>query len=81
MPDILQGDDPEDDSDSDYNSDEENIDTAALLNRIGVTAPLPVLNDAVDDNGDYYGRGRDLFDGPKAAHDESVFSLLFPPRS
>jgi len=77
LPDVHQGDDSED-SDSDYNSSEENIDTSALLNRIGVTAPLPVWNDAVDDNGDYYGRGRDLFDGPKAAHDESVFPSLFP---
>jgi hypothetical protein len=60
---------------SSYTSEEENVPNAMdLLNRIGVKAPLPVLDDTMDENGDYYGRGRDLFDGPRAAPNELVFS-------
>jgi len=41
-----------------------------LVDRIGIDIPPPVENDAQDDNGDYYGRGRDLFEGPRANADE-----------
>lgn len=50
--------------------DEYPQDTAELFNRIGLRAPPPILDDAADENGDYYGRGRDLFDGPRAGPDE-----------
>jgi hypothetical protein len=70
---VQKGIDSEDES-SDYSSDDENVpDVADLLNRIGVKAPLPIADHAVDENGDYYGRGRDLFDGPRADHQEFVF--------
>ena len=72
LPDVHQGTDSDDD-DSDADSDEDNVDATEFLNRIGVKAPLPIQNDAVDDNGDYYGRGRDMFDGPRASHEELVF--------
>ena len=41
-----------------------------LVDRIGINIPPPIENDAQDDNGDYYGRGRDLFEGPRARADE-----------
>lgn len=41
-----------------------------LLDRVGINVPPPIDNDAIDDNGDYHGRGRDLFEGPQAKHDE-----------
>jgi hypothetical protein len=48
-----------------------------LVNRIGITIPPPIENDAQDDNGDYYGRGRDLFEGPRASADECVYAHYF----
>ena len=79
LPDVHQGTDSDSD-DSDADSDEGNVDATEFLNRIGVEAPLPIQNDAVDDNGDYYGRGRDMFDGPRASHEELVFlSRDLPP--
>jgi hypothetical protein len=45
-----------------------------LVNRIGINIPPPIDNDAQDDNGDYYGRGRDLFEGPRASVDEYVYA-------
>lgn len=41
-----------------------------LVNRIGINVPPPLLDEAHDDNGDYYGRGRDRFAGPQARADE-----------
>ena len=43
---------------------------ADLVNRIGINIPPAINNDAHDDNGDYYGRGRDLFEGPRASANE-----------
>jgi len=48
-----------------------------LVNRIGIDIPPPIDNDAQDDNGDYYGRGRDLFEGPRASADEYVYAPYF----
>ena len=48
--------------------------TVDLVNRIGINVPPPIDNDAQDGNGDYYGRGRDLFEGPRASADEYVFA-------
>ena len=48
-----------------------------LVNRIGINIPPPIENDAQDDNGDYYGRGRDLFEGPRANADEYVYAPYF----
>ncbi len=58
--------------DSDGSSDNEDMPNVAnFLSRIGVAAPPPLVgNDAMDENGDYYGRGRDLFPSPRASHDE-----------
>jgi len=58
------------DSDSSSDDDEDMPNVADFLSRIGVTAPPLVENDAIDGNGDYYGRGRDLFHGPRASRDE-----------
>ena len=52
---------------------------ADLVNRIGINVPPPIVNDAQDDNGDYYGRGADLFEGPRASADEYVICSLFQP--
>lgn len=75
---------PTHESEDEYldDSDDEGslLNPTEYLNRIGVEAPLPMPNDAVDDNGDYYGRGHDLFDGPRAAHDELVFPSSFAPK-
>jgi len=56
-----------------------------LMNRIGPIVPViaPTANaDNFDDNGDFYGRGRDTFMGPQAKADEyvvffSLFSMFF----
>jgi len=48
-----------------------------LVDRIGIDIPPPIENDAQDDNGDYYGRGRDLFEGPRANADEYVYTPYF----
>ena len=52
---------------------------ADLLNIIGINVPPPIDNDAQDGNGDYYGRGRDLFEGPRASADECAFSSYIGP--
>jgi hypothetical protein len=60
----------EDDSEEEY---ELPVHLAPFVERLGVHAPPPMLNngyDAHDHNGDYHGRGRDLFVGPQAAVDE-----------
>ncbi|KAF8804469.1 hypothetical protein BYT27DRAFT_7243611 [Phlegmacium glaucopus] len=41
-----------------------------VIDKIGIRVPPPILGDAHDDNGDYYGRGRDLFVGPRAQADD-----------
>ncbi len=64
----------EDDSEVDSDYDDRNVpDTSEFLKRIGIEAPLPIWDDGTDANGDFYGRGRDLFDGPRASNDELVF--------
>lgn len=64
----------EDDSEVDSDYDGRIVpDTSELLRRIGIEAPLPIHNEGTDANGDFYGRGRDLFDGPRASNDELVF--------
>lgn len=61
------------------NTDEDDLeedfeyDTSELLKLIGIEAPLPIRDEGTDANGDFYGRGRDLFEGPRASHNESVF--------
>jgi len=65
-PDMTDDDDYSDDDSHEYNLP----DTSGLVNRMGFKLPPPIADDARDSNGDYYGRGRDLFEGPRAAHDE-----------
>ncbi|KAF9486204.1 hypothetical protein BDN70DRAFT_822530 [Pholiota conissans] len=67
--------DMEVDSDSDErdSEDEETVSDALIMpfvHALGVHAPPPMVDDAHDDNGDYHGRGRDLFIGPRAAADD-----------
>jgi hypothetical protein len=64
----------EDDSEVDSDHDRRNVpNTSEFLRRIGIEAPLPIQDEGTDANGDFYGRGRDLFDGPRASNDELVF--------
>ena len=55
-----------------------------LVNRVGPVVPViaPLANaDNFDDNGDFFGRGRDTFMGPQAKADEYVvFSFPFSRR-
>jgi hypothetical protein len=43
-----------------------------VIDKIGIKVPPPIITDAHDFNGDYYGRGHDIFVGPKAQADECV---------
>lgn len=43
-----------------------------VIHKIGIKVPPPIIVDAHDSNGDYYGRGRDLFVGPQAQTNECV---------
>lgn len=47
-------------------------DLGYIYQQIGINIPVPMDDDAHDDNGDYHGRGRDLFVGPQAAAEEYV---------
>ena len=68
---------PSDAEDEDYGNPTIAVD---LVNRIGINVPPPIDNEAMDDNGDYYGRGTDLFEGPRASGDEYViFFSYFSP--
>jgi hypothetical protein len=63
------------DMDTDDDDDDLNNLPAAVLQRIGPIIPhLPVLQgeNHHDENGDFHGRGRDLFVGPQAKADEYV---------
>ena len=64
---------PSDAEDEDYGNPTIAVD---LVNRIGINVPPPIDNEAMDDNGDYYGRGTDLFEGPRASGDEYVIFFL-----
>lgn len=70
----------EDDSEDDSEEESElPVNLAPFVERLGVHAPPPmVVNgyDAHDYNGDYHGRGRDLFVGPQAAVDEYVLYTM-----
>ena len=68
---------PSDSDNEDYLLNGNPTIAADLLNRIGINVPPPIDNDAQDDNGDYYGRGRDLFEGPRASANEYVFAPYF----
>ncbi|KJA26761.1 hypothetical protein HYPSUDRAFT_35906 [Hypholoma sublateritium FD-334 SS-4] len=41
-----------------------------FVDRIGINVPPPIDNDDHDDNGDYHGRGHDMFVGPQAVSDD-----------
>lgn len=73
------------DTDEDKSTNEGEDLAAAMLHRIGPVIPaLPALHAAehFDDNGDFHGRGRDLFVGPQAKADEYVvFSMRLYLRS
>ena len=74
--------DDDQDSDGFENSYSQHPDLAHLqhldhfVDRIGINLPPPIHNDNHDDNGDYHGRGRDLFVGPQAVSDEYVISAV-----
>ncbi|KAF4616900.1 hypothetical protein D9613_008762 [Agrocybe pediades] len=52
--------------DSDFTSSEYDN----TLDHLGINAPPPILDYSHDENGDFYGRGRDLFLGPQADIEE-----------
>ena len=43
-----------------------------LIARVSIKVPTPIPTDHRDDNGDFHGRGRDLYVGPQAKADECV---------
>lgn len=45
-----------------------------IIDKIGIKVPPPIVGDALDYEGDYYGRGHDIFVGPQAQPDECVAS-------
>jgi hypothetical protein len=57
-----------------WESDEEMMPTIAddLIARVGINVLAPIRTDHEDDNGDFHGRGRDLYVGPQAKADECV---------
>ena len=59
---------------SHWDSDEEMTPaiTDDLIARVGIKVPAPIRTDHEDDNGDFHGRGRDLYVGPQAKADECV---------
>ena len=59
---------------SHWDSDEEMTPaiTDDLIARVGIKVPAPIRTDHEDDNGDFHGRGRDLYVGPQAKADEYV---------
>lgn len=78
----------DDDQDSDSGFDIQNaysqhLDHAHLqhldhfVERIGINVPPPIDNDDHDDNGDYHGRGHDMFVGPQAVSDEYVICAIY----
>ncbi|KAF8906844.1 SNF2 family N-terminal domain-containing protein [Gymnopilus junonius] len=66
---------PMDDSEP-YDSDGSSLampgmaDFQHIIERVGINVPPPINDDGIDDNGDYHGRGRNLFIGPQAKHDD-----------
>lgn len=67
--------DHSDDEDGDgfgYDSDAlAEIQANAIINRVGLAVPPPIHDDR-DEDGLYHGRGRDLYQGPRANADEYV---------
>jgi hypothetical protein len=69
-----------DDSDSDSDVDYSHLLAAPpgediarrLLERAGVDVPAPI-HDARDEEGLFFGRGRDTYEGPRAGHGEYVY--------
>lgn len=45
-----------------------------VIDKIGIKVPPPIIADAHDSNGDYYGRDHDIFVGPRAQAGECVLS-------
>uniref|UniRef100_A0A8H8CFK2 Uncharacterized protein n=1 Tax=Psilocybe cubensis TaxID=181762 RepID=A0A8H8CFK2_PSICU len=66
---------------SPFNSDDEDSEVElhvenenAFVSQLGINVPAPIHDDSHDSNGDYHGRGRDIFVGPLAnANDIETF--------
>ncbi|KDR76486.1 hypothetical protein GALMADRAFT_246858 [Galerina marginata CBS 339.88] len=56
--------------DASDSEDDDHIPENPYLDRLGIKIPPPIYDDAHDANGDYHGRGRDLFVGPQASADD-----------
>ncbi|KAF9527621.1 SNF2 family N-terminal domain-containing protein [Crepidotus variabilis] len=65
-----------DDSDENDNNYEYDLDASAFMNRIGMKAPAPIIDDGRDSDGDFHGRGKDLYEGPRATQDDLQKFLL-----
>lgn len=48
-----------------------------VIDKIGIKMPSAIIDDAHDSNGDYHGRGHDIFVGPQAKADECVPAQRF----
>jgi hypothetical protein len=62
-----------------YDDEDDNPFLAQYRDRIPHIPPMPGRagdDDRFDDQGNYYGRGRDMFQGPRAAYDELVLLSL-----
>ena len=72
-------DDDSDDEDHGFGYDGEmiaNVQANAIINRTGLEVPAAMEDDR-DDDGLYHGRGRDLYQGPRAIVGEYVSPFPF----
>jgi len=61
---------PQTDGSLPMRGDEDLSNSDYIIDQFGISAPPPIIDHAHDENGDFHGRGRDLFVGPQAAVNE-----------